>query len=480
MYCDKCGAKITNEARFCSQCGNSLHNLGEIQISEAEASSSHKGEESSYCKSDTNGNDNEKVKIENGKDALQNRTNAVLPKFLLGIGGVLIVGIVMVNVFTNRTVPINLNNYVAVTTSGYDGYGTANIIVEWDEIEAKYNEKLSFTKQGEALDFTEWYTPVEFLIENVDIIATPVENLRNGDEISYKWDIEVEISEYINCELEYAAEKYKITDLTEVKTFDAFKDVKLLYYGNGPEGFARIDTYVGKELYEEAFLIDPVSELSNGEVITVSINKGAVEDCVKKYGVKPETLEKTFVVEGLGHYISQDEEIDSLALESMKQQAEDTFRAQAAKEWSEGATLENLNYIGNYLLSSKRKGVDEIRNMIHLVYKAQVRNAFSGKRGSFDGVTDVYWYITFQNLINDENEKTSVMLTEYQIPRDKFVFDSNVDDTWYSTKKWTYRGFQTLDQLYSKAVIEYIDLYNHDDNVDKNLAIDIVGEKLTE
>ena len=88
--------------------------------------------------------------------------------------------------------------------------------------------------------------------------------------------------------------------------------------------------------------VDQNYDLSNGDTISYT---WIINDDVAKY--------LNCKVNGLSYYLSKTSEISEEAWTQMKQQASDVYQAKAAKKWGDGEELQNLSYLGSYLLTSK-------------------------------------------------------------------------------------------------------------------------------
>ena len=155
----------------------------------------------------------------------------------------------------------------------------------------------------------------------------------------------------------------------------------------------------------------------------------------------------------------------------------------AAKNWSEEETLKSLTYIGNYLLV-KKDSEDSWgnRNVLYLVYKAQVNDVYTNGEETYDQTNDIYWYTAYYDLLVNPEGVTTVDLTDYSTPGDSFTIDSGISSGWWSTKSWYYYGYETLEKLYKAAVIANSESYKHEDNVgeDMGAAVELEEEKADE
>lgn len=440
MFCGNCGTENNKGAKFCKNCGKPLITGGESQVK-----------------------------------PLMNLTSPVhgidLPKKLIaGVAVILVILIAIIFGVVNSGKTIKLDKYLTIEAEGYDGYGKAKATIDWDAIEKKYGSKVSFSSAArkEYGGLLSMMTPVDAMQDYVSVTLDQESGLSNGDVISYTWDIDEELSKYVNCKIKQKDGKFKVTGLTEIGTFDAFADLTVEFTGIAPNGNVNLN-YTGSEMDSYDFACDKTNGLSNGDTVTVSIDDSTLEDYAGSLGKIPAELEKEYQVEGLDSYVTKNAEIDDSSLETMQKQAEDVYRASVARDWDEGSSLEALTYIGNYLLSAKSSDSWNANNYLFLVYKAQVRNTYSNNGKSYDKTRDIYWYIRYTDLIAKADGTIDVDVTSYSTPDHRVSVDSGIGSGWWGTKSWYYYGYETLNALYRDAVTANADAYNHEDNVTEKM-----------
>ena len=469
MFCGNCGAENTNGAKFCKGCGQPLKG----DVNQMPKMTPPQGNAGSGVSNAATGAS--KIDVSQVADKIK----AFPKKILIGACAAVVALIIVIVIAVNAGSTINLNEYLTIEAEGYDGYGKARVTIDWDAIEVKYGGKLSFTSQAkkEYGEFLNLMTPIDAIEGSVSVKLEENYNLSNGTPIAYKWDVDEDLSKYVKCKVKYKDDSYMVSGLTEVGSFDAFADLEAEFMGIAPNGYANFN-YTGSEISYYDFNYDTTSGLSNGDTIKVTIDESRLEYYAEKLGKVPETLEKEYTVEGLSSYLTKISEINDEALTSMQQQAADVYNAYVAKDWADDSKLESLTYIGDYLLTVKN--TDSYwgnYNTLYLVYKVQARNNYSNDGDTYNKVTDVYWYISFNNLMVESDGKVTVDVTNYSTPYDRFTIDSGVSSGWWSTRTWQYYGYQTLDELYKKAVSQNIDTYNHEDNVDESVAPATVVEE---
>ena len=477
MFCPICGTENDNKAKFCKQCGAALQPAASGAQPQPSSPKVNPSQERNHI-AEPNRMHAEAHQTQNSvaKNQLNEAAAKVkaLPKNLLFGGIAAIVVIILLFMFASSNAKtINLDQYLTIKGSGYNGYGSADATIDWDAIKERYGKKISIKKKksgsGLSLDDLYGYTdPIDVLSNCVSVSFKPSKGLSNGDEVSYTWDIEEDVlNKFVDCKLKYKDGTQKIDGLEEVGQFDPFHDITVEYDGIAPNGEAYFN-YNGSELSSYDFSADKTRGLRNGDVITLTLNlnESRIRDLAESYGRVPSTTEKQYTVEGLGSYLESLSQVDDASLQAMQQQAADVFNAHVASSW--GADTEhllNFTYIGDYLQTAKSDAIWGDQNRLYLVYKMQVQDIYSSDSGSYNGITTVYWYIYFSDLRVDGNGSLIFDVTKYQTPSDKV--NVNPDTINYH---WWYYGYSTLDELYRTQITAMLDAYNHEDNVDESSA----------
>ena len=280
MFCRECGSENLAGAKFCRKCGATLSVDRGTHI------------------------DNTVCTIP--EPDLTDNTGSSNSNILRIAGFVIVLCILIVGVIyysSSRSHVIDLDKYVEVTVSGYDGDGDASLHIDWEKLRGEHNIK--FTKKGKE-QFGSYMTPVDVLEGNIsDPVLEESSGLSNGDTVDYTWSIgkgdfsasEDEIKEYINCELEFKSGSVEISGLDEISTFDAFDDVSVTVHGNPPNNWAEVE-YNGDYFSSYDFNVSPEYNLKDGDTITVTLDDSSIKRCVSNYGKKPSENSKNFTVSG--------------------------------------------------------------------------------------------------------------------------------------------------------------------------------------
>ena len=392
MYCENCGTKNKDGVKFCIGCGQPLgHSVNSKADNMPNSSETHYGE-TGYINQAMNKNYGQ----------IKNKGKMIPKKALIGIclAVVALIVILFVIISTKKTT-IDLNKYLTINSSGYDGYGIVEARIDWDAIEKDYGSKVSFTKtaKNEYGFLLSLMTPIEAIEESVSITLDESRGVSNGDSISYRWNIDSELSKYVKCKIKSSNGTYTVSGLAEVDTFDAFANLDVQFSGISPNGRADL-YYYGSELSTNDFQCDNTSGLRNGDVIEVFISINNIENYVKKYGRVPEDISKTFTVSGLQEYVSSYTDITEALYNELKSEAEDSIYSYIANSYVKTSSLKNLEYAG-YIFESAKDGDNRYLssyNDLYIIYKGDV----SSSEGNFR-TAKVYYPVRFSNIIRDEN-----------------------------------------------------------------------------
>ena len=445
MICTHCGKEIQNGITFCPYCGSAVNNAKE----------------------------NTKMKKHNPAKVLV----PIAAVAVVAAGGW---------AFANRTPTIDVSKYVTITAGGYNTVGKLNVDFDTDKLEKDYGKQIAtrFKKQMKNLkddtyglssltaSLYDGYETDLFAETCATGSADKTKNLSNGDVVTYTWDDNSdEAEEAFGVKVKYTDITYTVSGLASVNTFDAFDGVDVEFSGISPDGRATVNSLpTAAEAQGLYYTLDENSGLSNGDTVTLTVhsNRDDFSDCIDKYGAMPQATEKTFTVEGLNEYVTSADTLSDSVLVSLQNQAEDVFKSYAAQRFSNGQTFKGMTYLGNYILTPKNKDSWGDKNRIALAYQVTVHHDYTSELNTtYDADDSFFWYITFNNVSKDADGNIASGLNDYDTPTTFVKIDSGVQKYSFSssTKTWEYYGYASLDSLYNAAVNQYVENYNHQDNV---------------
>ena len=445
MICTHCGKEIQNGITFCPYCGSAVNNAKE----------------------------NTKMKKHNPA------------KVLAPIAAVAVVA-AGCWAFANRTPTIDVSKYMTLSADGYNTVGKLNISFDTEKLEKDYGKQITtrFKKQMKNLkddtyglssltaSLYDGYETDLFAETCATGSADKTKNLSNGDVVTYTWDDNSdEAEEAFGVKVKYSDITYTVSGLASVNTFDAFDGVDVEFSGISPDGRATVNSLpTAAEAQGLYYTLDENSGLSNGDTVTLTVhsNRDDFSDCIDKYGAMPQATEKTFTVEGLNEYVTSADTLSDSVLVSLQNQAEDVFKSYAAQRFSNGQTFKGMTYLGNYILTPKNKDSWGDKDRIVLAYQVTVHHDYTSELNTtYDADDSFFWYITFNNVSKDADGNIASGLNDYDTPTTFVKIDSGVQKYSFSssTETWEYYGYASLDSLYNAAVNQYVENYNHQDNV---------------
>ena len=445
MICTHCGKEIQNGITFCPYCGSTVNNAKE----------------------------NTKMKKHNPAKVLV----SIAAVAVVAVGGW---------AFANRTPTIDVSKYMTLSADGYNTVGKLNIDFDTDKLEQDYGKQITtrFKKQMKNLkddtfglssltaSLYDGYEADLFAETCATGSADKTKNLSNGDVVTYTWDDNSdEAEEAFGVKVKYTDITYTVSGLASVNTFDAFDGVDVEFSGISPDGRATVNSLpTAAEAQGLYYTLDENSGLSNGDTVTLTVhsNRDDFSDCIDKYGAMPQATEKTFTVEGLNEYVTSADTLSDSVLVSLQNQAEDVFKSYAAQRFSNGQTFKGMTYLGNYILTPKNKDSWGDKDRIVLAYQVTVHHDYTSELNTtYDADDSFFWYITFNNVSKDADGNIASGLNDYDTPTTFVKIDSGVQKYSFSssTETWEYYGYASLDSLYNAAVNQYVENYNHQDNV---------------
>lgn len=445
MICTHCGKEIQNGITFCPYCGSTVNNAKE----------------------------NTKMKKHNPAKVLV----SIAAVAVVAAGGW---------AFANRTPTIDVSKYMTLSADGYNTVGKLNIDFDTEKLEKDYGKQITtrFKKQMKNLkddtyglssltaSLYDGYEADLFAETCATGSADKTKNLSNGDVVTYTWDDNSdEAEEAFGVKVKYTDITYTVSGLASVNTFDAFDGVDVEFSGISPDGRATVNSLpTAAEAQGLYYTLDENSGLSNGDTVTLTVhsNRDDFSDCIDKYGAMPQVTEKTFTVEGLNEYVTSADTLSDSVLVSLQNQAEDVFKSYAAQRFSNGQTFKGMTYLGNYILTPKNKDSWGDKDRIVLAYQVTVHHDYTSELNTtYDADDSFFWYITFNNVSKDADGNIASGLNDYDTPTTFVKIDSGVQKYSFSssTETWEYYGYASLDSLYNAAVNQYVENYNHQDNV---------------
>lgn len=389
MFCTKCGANNENISSFCTSCGAPLDTKPEAS-------------------------------------AKTNSVNIFKNKIFWGIAAAVVLFVLVIIMIKLQPKKINVEEFIKISYSGYDGYAKANAYLDEDGLygaimEAKGSKELDLDELDsiEALFNSELisdYYDLWKCIDLIDLDISPNINLSNGDDI--KVDISYDNEKAKEHKIKFTGKSVSETvkELKAVAQINPFNDLAVSFSGISPNGYLEY-YYVGDNSYigTYSFYVDKRDSLKNGDIITISIDFSDEDTLYNGYVLSQK--EKQYVVEGLEEYIDSYSDLPSDFLEELKKEAQDTIYAYIADSYYKECS--DLSYSG-YILNTVKPDPAYFNcyNDIYIIYSGLV----SHSEGKFR-TSRVYFPIKFSDILKKGDEV-------YYSYRSDIIGDSNFNNSW--------------------------------------------------
>lgn len=447
MFCPNCGKETPDHSTFCSHCGYKL----DAQM--------------------PSGQEEPKIPPFSENNQMPDHRKQGTKKIFVLIGaGIAVIAVIVAAVifFAGRPMTVRLNDYVTFSFTGYNTAGYASADFDRQAFYKDYAGKIKYEAPegyGEMDDNT---ICEMFLNACVYGQLNETSDLSNGDEVQYIWSCNDSAADtQFHVKLSYKDMTEKVEGLEEPEEVDPFEHVEMVYSGTAPYGSASVNVNGDEDyLYDISFEVSPSSGLSNGDTVTVTASGYSGDDALLgSYGVTLSNTESSFTVEGLAKYVTSLEEVSDDALAQMQAQSEDVIRADEARGNAENVTLDNLTYMGSYLLSAKNPdSVYGAFDMLYMVYRKDL--TFHYDEEGFTDTLSCYYTVRFDDL-TVSGGTVSVDLMNYTETSASFDYSVQYGEETYETDGYYVNGYETLDDAFNECVAVNMDIYNYQSSIEE-------------
>ena len=335
---------------------------------------------------------------------------------------------------------VDLFDGVEVTFDGYQGNGTATL--NYSDANTKYGFTYSIDKSSE--------------LSNGDVVTVSVNSS----------------SDYVDRFLlkdGKKAEKYEmqytVSGLGEMKEFDPFDGLELIFTGTTPFGRVEVDDSNlkfkkqknGDKLNYRINLTEKGS-LSNGDSITVSFTAAGGDfkkECAK-YGLIPKTTEKEYTVSGLWEYVESASVIPKEEMTKIETKCKEFIEATFAEDYeSSKCEIVSMTKEGSVTLMRKAPSNYNTNENFYLVYKMVIKDEYSN---------ELTYYTTFGfKDLQKNGDDTNANLNDDPMCPSSRVKSQGSRSYDYNT----YLGYETLDDLKRTLITANKDAYSIDTDIEE-------------
>lgn len=400
MFCTNCGKEVNDGTTFCPYCGQGLVANQDAPAPEAvtEETVSEPTPESVPVSEPAPETVSEPAPVSGVPQG-----DDVKPGKKVNVGLVAIIAVVAIAVivaaifawkfFDKKKRTFDVAEYIQVEFEGYDGYGTAVVSVDEDELGKKVGDILdvsskkaikSFKKEGE-----EDYDPTCSFYDVIEWEVDKTENLSNGDEIKVSIKVDEDAAEEIGIYIEDAEKTVKVEDLKPLVEVDPFEGIEVTFDGSYPYIYPEYENNGTGDFFENENLyiyysFEDYDSLDEGDTVTLTI--GVSEEEAMENGFKMTQTSKEYTVPKMDGYIRTIDGFAESTLEEIEKTAVETIQ-DYFDDYKDEITYSDLEYEGMYLISSTYS----YSNSGYAVYSATVK---SKEKKGFKA-TKVYFPISF-------------------------------------------------------------------------------------
>ena len=193
------------------------------------------------------------------------------------------------------TTEINMNDYVDITFNGYEyvGYPTSEVDIQ----KMMLDNEDSFGFDRKALKKSPGEDVLEDLEEALIVYFDSYNELKNGDKVGYNWlvddDIVAEIEDEYNVSFLYEDTDLTVSDLEPLTERNIFEYMEIEFDGRDGDGYLSY-LYLDDYYIKDQLVISKTTDLSNGDVITLTIPDTLISDYRwQGYNLVPASIEYT-------------------------------------------------------------------------------------------------------------------------------------------------------------------------------------------
>lgn len=223
----------------------------------------------------------------------------------------------------SKTIKVNMEPYISVTYSGYNGNGMAKFDFDYADFEyeimSQWDNKKGWEKLGEltALEMT------------INCEPASIEGLRNGDTVTVTMTVDEEKAKELGYSFSGTKKTFTVEGLTDAIMIDPFDESIMDIVIEGTSPFATLTlNYVGSRTAPEAYITymaDNQYDLANGDTVTIT---ASMSEKYTQQGYLLTRNEMTVTVDGLQSYITDVSVLSADDVSAIQQKISEYYESQ--------------------------------------------------------------------------------------------------------------------------------------------------------
>ncbi len=493
IFCTACGAKMVGGSRFCPSCGTAVPE----QFIQPESSFAY--HQSEQVADQGQPSFRTHTKATQGASGSMKKKPAILETVMalpkqIKIAAIAVVAILVVLIVILANVlsitRIKLSDYVVTEFSGYDGYGTLSCYFDETAFVSDYSGKITCTDSSVSSYYLYMYYGIDDYAEYLsyeyleDSSARTIEyadgvvngSLCNGDQITITWSESLceEIESRYKVKFKKGSTTVTVSDLEEVQSVDIFSAVTVEFSGISPVVSARLSIDSTEDwatiLSSYDFTLSQESGLVENDTVTVTLDEECVAYLGQYYGVKPESMEKEYVVENVAKYITQVSDIPDSLVNDLKTASEKKIKTPNLyyNIWDSDTTFSSLEYEGMYLFydsAYETQAFSSYCTELYVIYKITVHE--EEESIGLDRDYSFYTWVSYSNPYLEADGTGTVDLEDNYRTYDQLIHEFSYTNGYgfSSTRKLYYYGYETLDDLITTICADCSGYTDYDTNL---------------
>lgn len=291
---------------------------------------------------------------------------------------------------------IDFGEFLLVEYTGYNHKGKVKANIDVDGLVTRYGSYLQYVEQEGWDTLSLGKSPIEYLVNNVEVVLSQAEDLANGDEFTYQVILLNDCEKMLDCDFSGKEGTYTVDQLKDGTLLDPYENLTVSFSGTSPCGYLQVEDHNESAVqWATNYVADRSEGLCLGDVITLTCQVEE-EKLLESSGFYVETLEKQYVVEGIPSYVSSYEELTEADVLLFYQDTVGVVSSNIIESGVFGTTIPSLEYSGFIFRELQDiQGTNQRKNALVVVYQTKFK---VDKKE-----VTLYFPVCFYNLVQDKD-----------------------------------------------------------------------------
>jgi len=258
MFCEKCGAQVENDSKFCLNCGSPVTPQAAPVAAAAPAGPSAMAK------------------------FFSNKKNVTITAI---VAAVLVVAIVAIIIVASLPKPIYMDDYMKIEYSGLDGMGHAYMTGDGEKLREDLKKHMSEAELEVMM--------TRLMKQGMTFELTKTDELSNGEKIPLLLEVDNDIAKEYGVVFKLRSDTTTVSGLKASTLLDLFADLVITYEGYAPNAYVQVETKSDNAFIKEYvnYSVSNGYNLEEGDTFTIEayFSNSVAED--QGYLIKETTRE---------------------------------------------------------------------------------------------------------------------------------------------------------------------------------------------